>query len=505
MLKDLSEKFRESLFSVLPIMGIVVLLGLTIAPLGLPALVQFVLCGALLVVGMTLFSLGSELSMTPIGEMVGARMTQMRNLPFLVGAGFVMGLVITIAEPDLQVLAEQVPAFPKTVLVWAVAFGVGLFLVVALLRIVFARPLNYLLLGCYGIVFLLAVFAENDFLPVAFDSGGVTTGPITVPFILALGIGVAAVRGGEDAQQDSFGLVGLCSIGPIIAVLVMGMFFDPHSGEYAAQMPNAADSFSEILPTIFAAMPYYAREVLLALSPIAAAFAVFQTLWLRLPFKRLSRMIAGIVYALVGLVLFLTAVNAGFSPVGDAMGSAIAELPYNWVLIPIGMVVGFFIVRAEPAVHVLNQQVEEITDGLISRDAMMLSLSLGMAASLGLTMVRVLTHVSIFWFILPGYMLALGLSFIAPKIFTAIAFDSGGVASGPMTATFLLPFALGAVRSLGGSAMADAFGLVAMVAMTPLITIQLMAVAYEFKRRRSPEVEASAETEEELIEFDGGE
>lgn len=504
MLKGLSGKFRESLLSILPIVAIVLLLGVTVSPLGLPALAQFLLCGALLVAGMTLFSLGSELSMSPIGEMVGARLTQLRSLPFLAGAGFVMGLVITIAEPDLQVLAEQVPAFPKAVLVWAVALGVGLFLVLALLRIVFAWPLNRLLIAGYGLVFLLAVFAENDFLPVAFDSGGVTTGPITVPFILALGVGVAAVRGDANAQQDSFGLVGLCSIGPVMAVLAMGMFYDPHSAEFAAEMPAAARSFGEILPALLFALPHYAREVFFALSPILAAFLIFQLLWLRLPFRRLFRMLAGIVYAFVGLVLFLTAVNAGFSPVGDALGRTLAALPGRWLLVPIGVVIGFFIVRAEPAVHVLNQQVEEITDGLISRRAMMLSLSGGMAASLGLTMLRVLTHVSILWFILPGYALALALSFAVPKIFTAIAFDSGGVASGPMTATFLLPFAMGAVDALGGSVMADAFGLVAMVAMTPLIAIQLLAAAYMIRQRRAPEPEAPAAAPEEFIEFDGG-
>lgn len=503
MLKDLSGKFRESLFSILPILIIVLVLSFTIVPMGLPALAQFLLCGAMLVVGMTLFSLGSELSMSPIGEMVGARMTQSRSLPFLVIAGFIMGVVITIAEPDLQVLAEQAPAFPKAVLVWAVALGVGLFLVLSLLRIVLAKPLNILLVVCYGIVFLLAIFADNDFLPVAFDSGGVTTGPITVPFILALGIGVAAVRGGESAQEDSFGLVGLCSIGPIVAVLVMGMFFDPNSAQYAAEMPAAAERFADILPAVVSALPHYTKEVLLALSPILAAFAVFQILWLKLPFKRLSRMIAGLVYTLMGLVLFLTAVNAGFSPIGDAMGSMIAGLPYKWVLVPIGMVIGFFIVRAEPAVHVLNQQVEEITDGLISRRAMMTALSLGMAASLGLTMVRVLTRISILWFVLPGYALALGLSFRVPKMFTAIAFDSGGVASGPMTATFLLPFALGAVETLKGNAMADAFGMVAMVAMTPLIAIQLLAVVYQQRQKSAPMGEAAAQTEE-LIDFDGG-
>ncbi len=501
MLSAIGTKLKEAVLSVAPIALIVLALAFTITPLNGPTLLLFVLSAVVLILGMALFTLGSEISMTPMGEMVGARMTQKRSLPFLIGAGFLMGAVITIAEPDLTVLATQVPAFPTSALIFSVAAGVGVFLVLGLLRIVFRKRLNLMLLFFYAIVFILAIFADNDFLPVAFDSGGVTTGPITVPFILALGVGVAAVRGGQTAEEDSFGMVALCSIGPIMAVLVLGMFFDPGSSQYAAQTPALTETWGQVLPTLLGSFPHYLEEVVLALLPILLVFAIFQIFWLKLPVRRLLRMVAGIVYTLTGLFLFLAAVNTGFLPVGYALGGQLASLSANWVLVPLAMLMGFFIVRAEPAVHVLNAQVSEITDGVISKRAMMTTLSLGIAASLGLAMIRILTSLSIWWFVLPGYVLALGMSFFVPPVFTAIAFDSGGVASGPMTATFLLPFALGAVDALGGNPMADAFGLVAMVAMTPLIAIQALALVYAFKTRHS-ETAAAVRPETEIIDFD---
>ncbi len=501
MLNGITAKLREAAFSVLPIVVIVLVLERTIARVSGPVAVLFFVSAAVLIVGMALFALGAEIAMTPMGELVGARMTQKRSLPFLVSAGFLMGMVVTIAEPDLAVLAQQVPAFPNKALIFSVAAGVGFFLVAALLRMVFRKRLNLLLLGAYGVVFLLAVFADNDFLPVAFDSGGVTTGPITVPFILALGVGVAAVRGDRSAEEDSFGLVAVCSIGPILAVLVLGMFFDAGASQYAAELAQGPEEYTRILPMLLSGIPHYFAEVALALSPIVLVFAVFQIFWLKLPGRRLLRIAVGIVYTVVGLCLFLSAVNVGFLPMGQALGGRLAMLEHNWLIVPFAMGIGFFIVRAEPAVHVLNAQVEEITGGLISKGAMMTTLSLGIAASLGLSMVRILTSVSIWWFLLPGYALALGLSFFVPRIFTAIAFDSGGVASGPMTATFLLPMALGAAEALGGNPMANAFGLVAMVAMTPLIAIQVLAVICESKRR-ARDREQKEPVQEEIIDFD---
>ena len=388
-------------------------------------------------------------------------------------------------------LAGQVPGIPNAVLIGAVAVGVGIFLVVALLRILFQIPLNRLLIASYIVIFALAAFAPKDFLAVAFDSGGVTTGPMTVPFIMALGLGVSSTRSDGKAGEDSFGLVALCSVGPILAVLVLALVYQA-AGTYVPNLvPEAGDS-RELCRLFAQGFPVYAREMGAALAPIAAFFAVFQVVSLRMPRKNVLKIVVGLLYTYVGLVLFMTGVNVGFLPAGTYLGRQIAALDQNWVLIPIGMLMGWFIVQAEPAVHVLNRQVEELTSGAIPGKAMSTSLSIGVAVSIGLAMLRVLTGVSIFVLLVPGYLCAIGLSLVVPKIFTAIAFDSGGVASGPMTATFLLPFAMGACETLGGNVVTDAFGVVAMVAMTPLITIQLLGLAYKWKLRKTEMPDAAA-------------
>lgn len=481
----LQEKLQEALKAVLPIIGIVMVLCFTIAPVSPSILMAFIIGAVLLVVGMMFFSLGAELAMTPMGERVGTSITKSRKLVVMVGLGFLLGFMITISEPDLQVLAEQVPAVPNLTLILAVACGVGIFLSVALLRMLFSIALPQLLVFLYCIVFLLAFFVPRDFLAVAFDSGGVTTGPMTVPFIMALGIGISAIRSDKHAADDSFGLVSLCSVGPILAVLLLGMIFHPEGSAYEPPViPDIPDSVA--LWGMFAhGLPDYVVEMAMSLMPIVLFFAVFQVVSLKLSRRSLIKIAIGLVYTYIGLVLFLTGVNVGFMPAGNYLGQVIAGLPYRWIIIPIGMLIGYFIVMAEPAVYVLTKQVEELTDGAIPGKAMEKSLSIGVACSIGLAMFRVLTGISILWLVIPGYAIALILSFFVPKIFTAIAFDSGGVASGPMTATFLLPFAQGACAAVGGNIVTDAFGVVAMVAMTPLITIQVFGLICQLKEKQS--------------------
>lgn len=498
----LREKWREALTSVLPITGLVFLLCFAVVPVSNDALMGFVIGAALLILGMGLFTLGTDLAMTPIGQHVGSAITRSRKLWFIALIGFVVGILITLSEPDLQVLAEQVPGVPNMVLMVAVAIGVGLFLVAALLRIIFAVKMWYLLLGCYVLVFVLALFVPRSFLAVAFDSGGVTTGPMTVPFILALGVGVSAMRNDSAAENDSFGLVALCSIGPILAVMVLGLMYRPDEAAYTSSSVIAASTSTELWGQFMSALPKYLGEVALALAPIAAFFFIMQFTSLHIKGATLFHIIVGLVYTYVGLVLFLLGVNVGFMPVGDYLGRALAELDCNWILVPIGMVIGYFVVAAEPAVHVLNKQVYEITAGAIPPRAMSISLSIGVSVSVGLAMLRILTGLPILALMVPGYALALLLMFIVPPIFTSIAFDSGGVASGPMTATFLLPFAMGACTALGGDVVADAFGVVAMVAMTPLITIQLLGVYYRFGKRGAAVVKhEQTEPVEDIIEL----
>ena len=488
-LPKLREKLLEALQAVLPIVAIVLALCFTLAPISPSILLCFLLGAVLIVVGIMFFTLGAEMSMSPMGERMGTMLTRTRSLPLIVGLGFLLGFLITISEPDLQVLANQVPSIPNQTLILSVAGGVGLFLVIAFLRMLFGIPLPRLLVLFYGLVFLLSAFVPREFLAVAFDSGGVTTGPMTVPFIMALGVGVAAIRSDRHAADDSFGLVALCSIGPVLAVLLLGILFQASESTYLPPiLPEVQDSV-ELWQLFQEGLPTYLHEIAGSLLPIVLLFGLFQVVALRLDKRTLSRIGVGLIYTYLGLVLFLTGANVGFMPAGNYLGQVLAGQPYRWLLIPIGMLIGYFIVRAEPAVYVLNKQVEEVTDGAISARAMGTALSAGVSLSVGLAMLRVLTGISILWFLIPGYAFAIAISFVVPKLFTAIAFDAGGVASGPMTATFLLPLAQGACIAVGGNIVTDAFGVVAMVAMTPLITVQLMGLIAELKTRKARQLQ----------------
>ena len=501
----LKDKIKESLLSVLPVTGIVLLLCFTVTPIPTDAMLAFLFGAVLLIFGMGLFTLGADTAMTPIGEYVGSSITRSKRIWFIVGVAFFVGVMITVSEPDLQVLAEQVPTVSNMTLMIAVGVGVGVFLVLAMLRILLRIRLSYLLIGFYLLCFGFAAFVPPDFLAVSFDAGGVTTGPMTVPFIMALGVGVAGIRSDKNSEDDSFGLVALCSVGPIMAVLLLGLVFRPTESAYSPiEIIEAGDSRA-LIRLFVEAIPHYMWEVLISLGPIVLFFLLFQLLAGRLPGKKLTKICIGVGYTYAGLVLFLTGVNVGFMPAGHYLGRLMGEMEFRFLIIPIGMVIGYFIVKAEPAVHVLTEQVDRITSGTIPPNLLMQTMSIGVAISVGLAMTRVLTGISIMWLLIPGYAIALALTFVVPPIFTAIAFDSGGVASGPMTATFLLPFAMGACDALGGNIITDAFGIVAMVAMTPLIAIQILGLIYRVKTARAALPEApvqSVETvEDDIIEL----
>ncbi len=474
------EKIKEAFFSVLPITAIVLVLSVTIAPISGGIMTLFILGAISLIFGMNLFTLGADMAMQPLGEGIGVVMSRPKKFPIKLIFMFILGVLITIAEPDLQVLAEQIPINPNIILILAVAVGVGLFVVVSMLRTRLGFKLNYILIGCYIAVMALSMFAPDDFIPAAFDSGGVTTGPITVPFIMALGAGMASMSASRHGEE-SFGTVSLCSVGPIMAVLVLGIFYHPdveYTPTSIADINTTKDAFMEIARHI----PHYAKEMLIALLPIVGVFIVFQIIFRRFHGHALPKAIIGFVYTYVGLVLFLTGANVGFMPVGQLIAAEIAESEIKYILIPIGMIIGWFTVAAEPAVHVLKKQVEEISNGTITQKVIGTGLSIGVSFSVGIAMLRVLTGIPILPFMIGGYVISLGISFFVPPLYTGVAFDSGGVASGPMATTFLLPFAIGACQALGGNIMTDAFGLVAMVAITPLITIQCIGLIAEIRR-----------------------
>lgn len=479
------EKVKEAFSSIMPISLIILILCLTVVPVESGKFLAFVLGSVLVVLGMGLFTLGADTAMTPIGEYVGTSAMRTKKLWIILPICFIVGVMITISEPDLQVLGAQLKnAIEPWTLIIVVGVGVGIFLAVAFLRVVLNVALKYILVFFYTAVFVLSFFVPPAFVPLAFDSGGVTTGPMSVPFIIAIGTGVASLRSDKNAETDGFGFTALCSIGPIIAVMILGIIVKP---------TEIIPSTSEILPIVDSkdilsvfgeSLPHYMKEVAIALLPIVAFYFIFQLFGQRVHKETIIKILIGVFYTYIGLVLFLIGVNVGFLPVGSEIGAYIGNLENNWIIVPLGMIIGFFVVAAEPAVHVLTKQVYEITGGAIPKKALSLSLMIGVAVSVGLAMLRILFDIHVMYFLIPGYLIAMVLTFIVPDIFTAIAFDSGGVASGAMTASFLMPLALGVCSAVGGNIATQGFGVVAMVAMTPLITIQILGVVYKVKTAR---------------------
>lgn len=508
MLKILLAKLKESFASVLPITLIVLIVSFTpLVSLSFKEIVVFAVCAVFLVVGIGLFNLGADLAMTPMGEHMGSGLAKSRRVLLLASVCFVMGVLITIAEPDLSVLAEQVKnAVNPTMLIATVGIGVGLFLLISIFKIVFKKDLSAIIIFFYMVLFMLGMLmvslGKEVFVPLAFDSGGVTTGPITVPFIMALGVGVAGAIGGKHASENSFGLIALCSVGPMLALMGLVLFAQ---GDLTYTLSEEAYSIDASLGANFLpAVAGVAKEVLVALGLIVAFFVTLQLTVLKLSRAKLAQIGFGIVYTFVGLVIFLTAVAVGFMPIGFELGQQLAQLPRALVIS--GFVIGMVVVLAEPAVHVLNKQVEEITGGLVTKRSMLIALSVGVGISIGLSMIRLIYGFPVIYYLIPGYFLSLGLSFFVPKLYTAIAFDSGGVASGPLTSSFILPLAIGACTAIHGEGgiLSYAFGVVAMVAMTPLITIQILgfkAVASRFVRNRMMMRRIQDADDEQIIDF----
>ena len=482
----LLDKLREVIFAVLPITIIVLILNFTVAPIGANLVWRFLIGAIFIIFGLSIFLFGADIGVQPIGTLMGSSLTKKKNIWILICFGFILGFIITIAEPDLQVLARQVSSVTSggidmITLLIVVSVGVGVLVVIGLLRIVFNIALSKLLTIIYGVILILSIFSSPAFLGIAFDAGGATTGSMTVPFILALGLGVSSVKGGKTAEEDSFGLVGLASAGPIIAVITMGILSKVEVLNGSLGLDPVANN--GILAPFIREFPIILRDVTITFIPFLMMFIIFQILFFRLPKKRLNRILKGLIYTFIGLVLFLTGVNAGFMEAGTAIGYAAATSAHNWIVIPIGFLLGFTVIFAEPAVYVLNEQVEDVTSGHIKKKIILYTLSIGVATAVTLSMIKIMVpSIQLWYYLLPGYIIAVVLSHFTPKIFVGIAFDSGGVASGPMTATFILAFAQGVAEAIeGANVLMDAFGVIAMVALTPLIAIQLLGLVYERK------------------------
>lgn len=485
MKKLLYSKIKESLISVLPVTLIVIILNFTpLVNFSVNEIVVFSVSALFLILGIGFFTLGADVAMTPMGEYVGSGLTKSKNLNLLLVICFALGFLITIAEPDLTVLASQVGS---NLIIIFVGVGVGLFLILSILKIVFKKDLASMLIYFYMVLFALALFVLSvdttnfQLIPLSFDSGGVTTGPIIVPFIMALGVGIASTIGGRNSSENSFGLVAMCSVGPILAVLILSLV---NGGDIATPNVNDYMLADNIWAYALLTLLNTTKDVSVALGLVVAFFFMVNFIFLKLPKKKIIQILVGTAFTYVGLIIFLTAVHVGFMPIGFKMGQELASNSPIVVTI-IGFVLGLVVVLAEPAVHVLNKQVEEITHGTVSKKAMMIALSIGVGLSICLSVIRIIFGFSILYYLIPGYLISLGLSFFVPKIYTAIAFDSGGVASGPLTSTFILPFAIGVCVACGGNILSDAFGIVAMVAMTPLITIQLLGFTSIFRKKFS--------------------
>lgn len=498
----ITKKIKEAFSSVLPVAIVILILCVTLTPIDSGTFLAFILGCFLAVVGMGIFTLGADNAMTPMGQYISASVIKTKKLWIMLPLFFLVGVFITISEPDLQVLAGELnETINSTVLLVVVGVGVGVFLVIAFLRIVLNIKLKIILIICYFAVFVMSFFVPENFIPLAFDSGGVTTGPMSVPFIIAMGTGVVYLRSDKSAEEDGFGLTALCSVGPIIAVMLLGIIYKPEtisvSGGETFDIANSKDLFS-----VYASKtPEYLKQVGLALLPIVAFYFVVKIFGGKVSSGELLKIIVGILYTYIGLVMFLLGVNCGFLPVGTIIGKTLGLSAYAWVAVPIGMVLGFFVVGAEPAVHVLTEQVYEITGGAMPKKALQLSLMWGVAVSIGLVFIRIYFAIPVLYFLVPGYAIALILMFFVPDMFSAIAFDSGGVASGAMTAGFLMPMALGFCTSLGRDLGTEGFGLVAFVAMTPLIAIQVLGLIFKIKSAKSKKAETIEQpTKDEIID-----
>lgn len=510
MIKQIINKLKESAISVLPIYLLILIINFTpLVSLTGYEITIISFSTIILIVGMALFNLGADIAMTPMGKAVGVGITKQGKLVVLLAVVFVLGFLITIAEPDLTVLANQTKeVINSTLLTMSIGIGVGIFLVFATLKVIFkldvGRLLSYFYMLLFAIVIVVILSGNEAILALAFDSGGVTTGPITVPFLMAIGVGVSSLLSKKSDKDASFGFIALASIGPIIVVLLLSVFAKSDI-DYKLPDYSIASNFASSFAKAFLHSLY---EVGLPLLMISLFFLVCNFFVLHLNLARLKKLGIGLLYAYLGLVLFLSAVSVSYMPIGFKIGSSIASYSKIWLVI-FGFLIGALTVLAEPAIHVLNNQVEEITQGLVKKKSMLIALTIGVGVAILLSMIRIIFNFSILYYLIPGYLLCLGLTLFVPKIYSAIAFDSGGVASGPLTSSFILPLSIGACVTLGGEAsvLQNGFGIVAMVAMTPLIaieTIGLVAIIKDKRKVKKATKRIVKENDDIIFEFLGG-
>lgn len=496
-IKQFCSKLKESFFSVFPITLIIFALIIFFIPTTAELTIKFSISSILLIIGIAFFSLGADSSMIELGNGVGTTLSSKNKLWFMLVSGVVIGFIITLAEPDLMVLAKQVAETSSLSSVWVfivvVSLGVGLLLMLGILRIYYKIPLSILLLVSYSLVFLLSFFAPSQFVPIAFDSGSVTTGPISVPFLIAFGLGLSSIRSSKQSQDDSFGLIALCSIGPIITVMILSLFINPatsHTTQTITQTGNIAQQF-------FHSFIANLGDVAIIILPIIAIFIVFQIFSFKYPKTKVFRMIFGFFLVFAGISIFLTGVECGYYPMGLLIGTYLGGLQYGIIAILVALILGAFAIIAEPALHVLKKQVEDITNKTINQKVILITISLGVALSVALSCICSLYSINIMFFIIPLYLVAIVLAFVNTKLFTAISFDSGGVASGSLAVSFILPMISGL------SSQSSGFGTVALIACFPIVTMQILGLIYKIKLTHYQKLVLSTKIDNDyVIEFD---
>lgn len=501
-IRDFWDKCKESTISIVPFFAIIMILYLVFLPFNIFAFLAILIATIVMILGMSAFNIGVDMSTMKMGGYVGSHLSKSRKLSFMAILSFILGFIVTIAEPDLMVLAEQVPGLSsKWVILITVSAGTGIFLLLSTIRTIFRLNMKVILITSYVIILILSMFAGDSFLPLAFDTFGVTTGTISVPFIMAFGLGICAVRTGKNNQEDGFGLIALASIGPVIAVLILGIFVKTQ-GVVTSDTVEMVNSARQMGQSFGLTIVSYLRDVFIVILPILGIFLIYNFMYLKLPKSSLLRIFVGTIYCYFGLVIFLTGVSCGYLPTANILGYTIVNQGYKWLLIPISLVIGFFLIFAEPAVHVLNKQVEDITGGVIKRRTMLIGISIGVSIAMLIVVLRAIFEINFLYIMLPIVIVLIVLTLHCPSLFTSIAFDSGGAAAGSLSASFILPFVVGVCKALSIDSMLYAFGTIAIISMLPTIVIEIMGIRYQYIVNKSKPKRKKNISNITIIDFD---
>ena len=467
------------------------ILHVAFVPLPCSLLMTFAKGTLIVIAGLTFFLHGMELSIMPIGSLLGSAIMRSKKVFFILISGAVIAFLVAVAEPNLLILGKQVEenvaGLSSITLLLISSVGLAVAITLSLIRSIFQVPFKLIIFIVYALIFVLSIFASELYVSIALDAGGAITGPLTVPFIISFGVGSASVRGDIKAHDDNFGYTGLGVAAPVLMVLIYAVFVRLIKGTTISPIENPVEVVSQLSSSasLLQLLPSTLMSVFISILPVIAVFLVFQFCMLHLPPEALRRIIMGFIYSYIGLCLFFLGTNTAFIPVAETLGSKIATLSFNWIAIPIAFVMGGAVVCSEPSAHALMKEVEEVSEGNIRASLMLFSLAIGTSFFVALALVRIFFELSIWAIIIPSYIVIFFLLLFSPSLFSAIAFDSGSVASGPISSAFVLPMAMGFSAKFSQTSSTNAFGLIAMTSLAPLITIQILGILFEMKKKKT--------------------